>query len=171
MFRVQARQRPRGARPRGRQDAALPHPHPPGRPRPGGGLAVRPQPGADRLPPSVSSASSRRRCAAMRWSRSAAPARPGVVRWLGDDAAVVRARRHAVDLDRRDGRRHALPARPGVTSEDAGWRALAGALSDLAAMGAEPGEAYLVGRAARRAPTSVARRCRGAGGARRATAA
>src|SRR4051812_29135414 len=27
--------------------------------------------------------------------------------------------------------------------EDVGWRALAGALSDLAAMGAEPGEAYL----------------------------
>jgi thiamine-monophosphate kinase len=31
----------------------------------------------------------------------------------------------------------------GWTPEDAGWRALAGALSDLAAMGAEPGEAYL----------------------------
>jgi thiamine-monophosphate kinase len=31
----------------------------------------------------------------------------------------------------------------GWTAEDAGWRALAGALSDVAAMGAEPGEAYL----------------------------
>ncbi len=30
-----------------------------------------------------------------------------------------------------------------VTAADAGHRALAGALSDLAAMGAEPGEAYL----------------------------
>src|SRR5690242_16738804 len=30
-----------------------------------------------------------------------------------------------------------------ATAEDAGWRALAAALSDLAAMGAEPGEAYL----------------------------
>lgn len=30
-----------------------------------------------------------------------------------------------------------------ATPEDVGWRALAGALSDLAAMGAEPGEAYL----------------------------
>src|SRR5690242_551542 len=30
-----------------------------------------------------------------------------------------------------------------TTAEDAGWRALAGAASDLAAMGAEPGEAYL----------------------------
>lgn len=32
---------------------------------------------------------------------------------------------------------------PGFEPADAGWRALAGALSDLAAMGAEPGEAYL----------------------------
>jgi thiamine-monophosphate kinase len=31
----------------------------------------------------------------------------------------------------------------GASAEDAGWRALAGALSDLAAMGAEAGEAYL----------------------------
>jgi thiamine-monophosphate kinase len=31
-----------------------------------------------------------------------------------------------------------------TTPFEAGWRALAGALSDLAAMGAEPGEAYLV---------------------------
>jgi thiamine-monophosphate kinase len=30
-----------------------------------------------------------------------------------------------------------------ATPEDAGWRATAGAVSDLAAMGAEPGEAYL----------------------------
>ena len=30
-----------------------------------------------------------------------------------------------------------------ATPEDAGWRALAGALSDVAAMGAAPGEAYL----------------------------
>jgi thiamine-monophosphate kinase len=30
-----------------------------------------------------------------------------------------------------------------ATAEDVGWRALAGAVSDLAAMGAEPGEAYL----------------------------
>ena len=30
-----------------------------------------------------------------------------------------------------------------ATPEDVGWRALAGALSDIAAMGAAPGEAYL----------------------------
>jgi thiamine-monophosphate kinase len=67
-----------------------------------------------------------------------------VVRWIGDDAAVVRARPYAVTsvdtmvedvhFRRRDG--HASLA-------DIGHRALAGALSDLAAMGAEPGEAYL----------------------------
>ncbi len=40
---------------------------------------------------------------------------------------------------------HFLRGHPGVTSEDIGWRALAGAASDLAAMGAvEPGEAYVV---------------------------
>jgi thiamine-monophosphate kinase len=70
--------------------------------------------------------------------------RPGsrVVRWLGDDAAVVRADGVAVvSTDVMvDGVHFRLgPASP----EDAGWRALAGALSDLAAMGAEPGEAYL----------------------------
>ena len=49
--------------------------------------------------------------------------RPGsrVVRWIGDDAAVVRADAVRGRLDRRDGRRHALPARPG----DAGGRRLA----------------------------------------------
>jgi thiamine-monophosphate kinase len=67
-----------------------------------------------------------------------------VVRWIGDDAAVVRARPYAVtSVDtmvqdvhfRLDG---------GICSlADVGHRALAGALSDLAAMGAEPGEAYL----------------------------
>src|SRR3954454_12881841 len=70
--------------------------------------------------------------------------RPGsrVVRWIGDDAAVVRADGVAVvSTDVMvDGTHFRLgPATP----EDAGWRALAGALSDLAAMGAEAGEAYL----------------------------
>ena len=70
--------------------------------------------------------------------------RPGsrVVRWIGDDAAVVRAGAYAaVSTDVMvDGTHFRLGQ---ATPEDAGWRALAGALSDVAAMGAEPGEAYL----------------------------
>jgi thiamine-monophosphate kinase len=66
-----------------------------------------------------------------------------VVRGSGDDAAVVRARPFAVtSVDAMvEGvhfrLEHASPA-------DVGHRALAAALSDLAAMGAEPGEAYVV---------------------------
>ncbi len=65
-----------------------------------------------------------------------------VVRWLGDDAAVVRADAFAVtSIDVMVEGTHfrlgqAAPA-------DVGHRALAAALSDLAAMGAAPGEAYL----------------------------
>ena len=66
-----------------------------------------------------------------------------VVRWIGDDCAVVRAGGYAaVSVDVMvDGTHFRLGA--GATPEDAGWRALAGAASDLAAMGAVPGEAYL----------------------------
>jgi len=66
-----------------------------------------------------------------------------VVRWLGDDCAVVRAGGFAaVSVDVMvDGTHFRLGH--GCTPEDAGRRALAGALSDIAAMGAEPGEAYL----------------------------
>jgi thiamine-monophosphate kinase len=71
--------------------------------------------------------------------------RPGsrVLRWLGDDCAVVRAGGvAAVSTDVMvDGTHFRLGE--GWTARDAGHRALAGALSDLAAMGAEPGEAYL----------------------------
>jgi thiamine-monophosphate kinase len=65
-----------------------------------------------------------------------------VVRWIGDDAAVVRADGvAAVSTDVMvDGTHFRLGQ---ASPEDAGWRALAGALSDVAAMGAEPGEAYL----------------------------
>ncbi len=61
-----------------------------------------------------------------------------VVRWIGDDCAVVRAGGYAaVSVDVMvDGTHFRLGA--GATPEDAGRRALAGALSDLAAMGAEP---------------------------------
>jgi thiamine-monophosphate kinase len=65
-----------------------------------------------------------------------------VVRWIGDDAAVVRADAYAaISTDVMvDGTHFRLGQ---ATPEDAGWRALAGALSDVAAMGAAPGEAYL----------------------------
>ncbi len=66
-----------------------------------------------------------------------------VVRWIGDDAAVVRARPWAiVSVDTMiDGTHFRLGE--GASPADAGHRALAGALSDLAAMGAEAGEAYM----------------------------
>jgi thiamine-monophosphate kinase len=65
------------------------------------------------------------------------------VRWIGDDCAVVRAGAYAaVSVDVMVDGTHFRLGR-GASAEDAGRRALAGALSDLAAMGAEPGEAYL----------------------------
>ena len=69
---------------------------------------------------------------------------PRVVRWLGDDAAVVRARGFAVtSVDTMVDGVHFRARRRHRHAADAGHRALAGALSDLAAMGADPGEAYL----------------------------
>lgn len=65
-----------------------------------------------------------------------------VVRWLGDDAAVVRGRGFAVtSIDTMvDG----VHFRVGELSpSEIGHRAMAGALSDLAAMAAQPGEAYV----------------------------
>ncbi len=65
-----------------------------------------------------------------------------VVRWLGDDAAVVRGRAFSVtSVDVMVDGTHFRSAR--MLPADIGHRALAGALSDLAAMGAHPGEAYL----------------------------
>jgi len=68
-----------------------------------------------------------------------------VARWIGDDAAVVRARPWAaVSVDTMVQDVHfRLGETGGATPSDVGHRALAGALSDLAAMGAEAGEAYL----------------------------
>ena len=65
-----------------------------------------------------------------------------VVRWIGDDAAVVRAGAFAVtSVDLMvDGTHFRLGQ---ASPADIGHRALAAALSDLAAMGAPPGEAYL----------------------------
>ena len=70
--------------------------------------------------------------------------RPGsrVVRWIGDDAAVVRAGGYAaVSTDVMvDGTHFRLGQ---ATPEDAAGARSPGALSDVAAMGADPGEAYL----------------------------
>jgi thiamine-monophosphate kinase len=65
-----------------------------------------------------------------------------VVRWLGDDAAVVRGDAFAViSVDVMvDGTHFRLGQ---AAPADVGHRALAAALSDLAAMGVLPGEAYL----------------------------
>jgi thiamine-monophosphate kinase len=72
------------------------------------------------------------------------PSEGKVIRGPGDDAAVVRARPiSVVSLDTMvEGIHFRLD--PGwATPNEVGHRALASALSDLAAMGAEPGEAYI----------------------------
>jgi thiamine-monophosphate kinase len=67
-----------------------------------------------------------------------------LVRWLGDDAAVVRARPLQVtSVDAMVDGVHFRLDHPRVSPADAGHRALAAALSDLGAMGAEAGEAYV----------------------------
>lgn len=67
-----------------------------------------------------------------------------IVRWVGDDAAVVRARPFAVtSVDAMVEGVHLRLDPPRATAADAGHRALAAALSDLAAMGADAGEAYV----------------------------
>ncbi len=67
------------------------------------------------------------------------------MRGIGDDAAVVRAR--PVCVTSVDAMLEGVHFRLGegwASPAEVGHRALAGALSDLAAMGADPGEAYLV---------------------------
>jgi thiamine-monophosphate kinase len=67
---------------------------------------------------------------------------PRLIRGPGDDAAVVRAGGYAVtSVDTMVEGVHFR--RSQLTHEEIGHRALAGALSDLAAMAATPGEAYL----------------------------
>src|SRR6476620_3831418 len=67
-----------------------------------------------------------------------------VVRWSGDDCAVVRARAvQAVSVDAMVDGVHFRLDHEAVGAADVGHRALAGALSDLAAMGADAGEAYI----------------------------
>jgi thiamine-monophosphate kinase len=76
--------------------------------------------------------------------RSALADRSGgrVLRWTGDDAAVVRARALAVtSIDTVvEGVHFSLSTH---SPADVGWKALATALSDLAAMGAAAGEAFV----------------------------
>jgi thiamine-monophosphate kinase len=65
-----------------------------------------------------------------------------LVRWTGDDAAVTRARPFAVtSIDTLVDGVHFRRATHDLG--DIGWKALATALSDLAAMGADAGEAYV----------------------------
>jgi thiamine-monophosphate kinase len=65
-----------------------------------------------------------------------------LVRWTGDDAAVTRARAFAVtSIDTLVDGVHFKRETHGL--RDIGWKALATALSDLAAMGADAGEAYV----------------------------
>jgi thiamine-monophosphate kinase len=65
-----------------------------------------------------------------------------LVRWTGDDAAVTRTRPLAVNsIDTLVDGVHF--ERSTHSARDIGWKALATALSDLAAMGAEAGEAYV----------------------------
>jgi thiamine-monophosphate kinase len=67
---------------------------------------------------------------------------PQVIRWLGDDASVVRGRGYAVTSV--DTVVDGVHFRSGQLSfGEIGWRAAASALSDLAAMAAPPGEVYL----------------------------
>jgi thiamine-monophosphate kinase len=67
---------------------------------------------------------------------------PRLLRGLGDDAAVVHADGYAVtSVDMMVDGVHFRSEQ--LTNQEIGHRALAAALSDLAAMGATPGEAYL----------------------------
>jgi thiamine-monophosphate kinase len=78
---------------------------------------------------------------------AATKAGPGsrLLRGIGDDAAVVRSRALCVtSVDAMIDGVHFRLREGWATPAEVGRRALAGALSDLAAMGADPGEAYLV---------------------------
>lgn len=70
------------------------------------------------------------------------PGGPRVVRWVGDDAAVVRARPYAVtSVDMMIDGVHFRSGQ--LRPSEIGHRAVAAALSDLAAMAADPGEVFL----------------------------
>jgi translation initiation factor IF-1 len=76
---------------------------------------------------------------------AASPDATRVLRGIGDDASVVRARAVCVtSVDAMIEGVHFRLQEGWATPAEVGHRALAGALSDLAAMGADPGEAYIV---------------------------
>jgi thiamine-monophosphate kinase len=76
------------------------------------------------------------------FERALAGAGSRVIRSLGDDASVVRADRYAVtSVDAMVDGVHFRSEQ--LSPAEIGHRALAAAASDLAAMGAQPGEAYL----------------------------
>ncbi len=67
-----------------------------------------------------------------------------LLRGIGDDASVVAARPVCVtSVDAMVEGVHFRLGEHASSAADVGWRALAGALSDIAAMGADPGEAYI----------------------------
>jgi thiamine-monophosphate kinase len=67
-----------------------------------------------------------------------------IVRGIGDDASVVKALKLCVtSIDSTVEGVHFRLDDPQLSFQDIGWRALAGALSDIAAMGAQTGEAYV----------------------------
>ena len=67
-----------------------------------------------------------------------------VVRWIGDDAAVVKARPVSVTgVDAMVEEVHFRLDPPTMGYGDIGYRTMAASLSDIAAMGADPGEAYV----------------------------
>lgn len=67
-----------------------------------------------------------------------------IVRGVGDDASVVKSLKLCVTtVDMAVEGVHFRLDDPELSFEDIGWRALAGGLSDIAAMGAQTGEAYI----------------------------
>lgn len=67
-----------------------------------------------------------------------------IVRGIGDDASIVKTLKLCVtSVDMVVEGVHFRLDDPGLSFQDIGWRALAGGLSDIAAMGAQTGEAYI----------------------------
>lgn len=67
-----------------------------------------------------------------------------IVRGIGDDASIVKTLKLCITtVDMVVEGVHFRLDDPELSFEDIGWRALAGALSDIAAMGAQTGEAYI----------------------------